>query len=113
MSSPECRSGGAGARPPYSEDARAAALRASGLFPDAAPSVQQQLLNIKKRVDKTTELNVFRKRRLLRQEQYNSKLELDRLESGLREQRVPALRGENARVAGLRRTIEELNSQLQ
>ena len=105
--------GGSRRETPYSEEARAAALRASGLFPKAAPSVQQRLLNIKKRVDKTTELNVFRQRRLLRQEQYNAKLELDRLEAGLRERRVPALRGENARIAGLRRTMEELNSQLQ
>ena len=105
--------GGSRRETPYSEEARAAALRASGLFPNAAPSVQQQLLGIKKRVDKTTELNVFRQRRQLRQEQYNAKLELDRLESGLREQRMPALRGENARIAGLRRTMEELNSQLQ
>ena len=99
---------------PYSEEARAATLRTSGLFPKAAPSVQQQqLLNVKKRVDKTTELNVFRQRRLLRQEQYNAKLELDRLESGLREACMPGLRGENARIAGLRRTMEELSSQLQ
>ena len=105
--------GGSRRETPYSEEARAAALRTSGLFPKAAPSVQQQLYNIKKRVDKTTELNVFRQRRLLRQEQHNTKIELDRLESGLREQRMPALRGENARIAGLRRTMEELNSQLQ
>ena len=105
--------GGSRRETPYSEEARANALRTSGLFPKAAPSVQQQLLGIQKSVDKTTELNVFRQRRPLRQEQYNAKIELDRLESGLREQRMPALKGENALIAGLRRTMEELNSQLQ
>ena len=104
--------GGSRRETPYPEEAKAAALKASGLFPKAAPTVFQRFLQIKKNVDKTSELNVFRQRRLLRQEQYNTKLEMDRLESGLRERRMQALVGENARVAGLRRTMEELNSQL-
>ena len=105
--------GGSRRETPYTEEARAAALRSSGLYPRATPSVQQQVYNIKKRVTKIKDLNVFAQRRQLRQDRYNAKLELDRMESLLRERRVPALRGENARVAGLRQTMEELNSQLQ
>ena len=105
--------GGSRRETPYSEEARAAALRSSGLYPRATPSVQQQVYKIKKGVTKIKDLNVFAQRRQLRQDRYSAKLEMDHMESLLRERRVPALRGENARVAGLRQTMEELNSQRQ
>ena len=105
--------GGSRRETPYSEDAMAAALRSSGLYPKAALTVQQQVYKIKKDATKIKDLNVFAQRRKLRQDRHLAKLELDRVESLLRERRAPGLRGENARVAGLRQTMEELNSQLQ
>ena len=105
--------GGSRRETPYSEEARAAALRSSGLYPKAALSVQQQIYKIKKNATKIKDLNVFAQRRQLRQDRHLSKLDMDHMAELLRERRAPALRGENARVAGLRQTMEELNSQLQ
>ena len=98
---------------PDSTAAKAAALRRSKLFPEVTPTVTDQFLRLKKKAETTNDLNIFRRRRLMRQEQENARIEYDRLNLELRENRMPGLRGENARMAGLRRTIDELNAQLQ
>ena len=84
--------------------------RASGLFPTAGKSHEAMLEAQLAKIVKGQEVTAVRARRMAADNQINSQLENERLQSLLRTQRMPGLRGQASRMRNSQR-VAELNVQ--
>jgi hypothetical protein len=82
--------------------------RLQGNFPQAGPNSAEWLYNKFQQIGKAKEVSQVQQRRIMIENRMNYELETERMMADMRRARMPAFRGEGARMMGVDRVAEQI-----
>jgi hypothetical protein len=82
--------------------------RLQGNFPQAGPSSEEFLYKKFQQIGKAKEVSQVQQRRVALDNRLNYELETERMMADMRRARMPAFRGEGARMMGVDRVAEQI-----